>query len=229
MRRCFAGSAFLAVFLNFGLAQAAPSADCAPPPGRLVYDVTNDEDKVGEAVIVVDREGEETAVRTKMAAVITVLTVPIYRYSHQSTEIWRDGDFHSVKGWTLDAGRRYDVTIAPGDRRRYRVNRNGDDSEVNGTLLSQMVWCRESFQGGEIVSTMTGRARPIPVDDLGIETRSPEDGEDSAIPVGPSGSHYYRFTRKGRVGYVWYGNDGIVSKVAYPTRYGTMAGFSRRQ
>jgi hypothetical protein len=225
----FAASGFLAVLLVSGTAQAATNDVCVPPVGKLVYDVTNDDEKVGEAVIDVAREGENIAVRTKMAAVVTLLTIPIYRYSHQSTEVWRSGGFHSIEGWTQDASRRYDVAIGPGERKRYKVRRNGKNSESNGTLLSQMVWCRDTFQGGEILSTMTGRARPIPVDDLGVETRTFDHEEESEIPIGPKGAHFYRFTRKGRVGYVWYGDDGIVSKVAYPTRYGTMAGFSRRK
>lgn len=222
---------FIAVLLAFSMpAQmyAASGQACGPPLGRLVYDVTNGDEKVGKAVIEVSRKGEDLAIQTKIAAVITMLKIPIYRYSHQSTETWRNGSFQSVQGWTLDASRRYDVTIQPGTKKRYWVRRNGKDNEVDGTLLSRMIWCRDAFNGEHIVSTMTGRARPIPVVDLGIEARNAGAEADDDIPVGPRGTRYFRFTRKDRIGYVWYGPDGIVAKVAYPTRYGTMAGFNRR-
>jgi hypothetical protein len=226
----FVSLGLFAVFLTFlapGQGFSDTHGDCGPVPGRLVYDVSNGDDKVGEITIDVSRRDADLAIRTKVAAVVTLLMIPIYRYSHQSTEIWRNGGFLSVQGWTLDAGRRYDVTISPGTKKRYLVRRNGKDNEVNGVLLSRMIWCRDAFAGGNIVSTTTGRARPIPVEDLGIESRDAKDSAGDDIPVGPKGTRYYRFTRKKRIGYIWYGADGIIAKVAYPTRYGAMATLTR--
>jgi len=204
--------------LMAGVAAAAPApVTCVPQDGQINYRVYNDDQPVGRADMVILRNGRETQIHTAIDIDVKMLGISLYRYRHKSVETWRDGRFQSLRGVSEEPRRRYDVRIDR-DGDLLHVNRNGEEFDVRATLLTELVWCQGAARSGQIVSTLTGGARDIPFEAVA--------GAMPAAAGRPLPRHF-RFFRKGRMGELRYGADGIVERASYATRFGTTAIFKR--
>ena len=198
-------------------AQDVARDGCEPPEGRIAYRVLNDETPVGRAEMVVIRDGDTAEIHTAIDFKIKLLSVTLYSYRHRSIETWKNGRFLSLRGMTEDSRKRYDVSIkADGDR--LHVVHNGQVENVPGTLLTELVWCPAAARTGDITSTLTGGTRHILFEPVAHAIRA---------STRAAGGLHVRFSRKGRVGELLYGADGIVERASQETRYGTTAVFER--
>jgi hypothetical protein len=219
----------LAAMLGFappGDARAEAPERCAPPPGPIVYRIIHEGDEVGWLEISIQTNGAETAIYTAIDIGITLAyVIPVLDYRHDSTEIWRDGAFERFDGMTVDNGREHVVSILS-EGTGLRLLKAGDPPAIfDAALLSWTVWCEAALKAGRLLNPLKGRTKDFTAKFAGEETTTLEE-------VSVSGRRYdVEFhTPDGadvRSGTVWYGEDGIVAALTFPTKRDTQASLVR--
>lgn len=77
------------------------------------FSVLRDGDKIGEGLVIYSREADLLRVRVEIEAKVDFGFVTIYRYTHVSQELWRDGRLVGLSGRTNDDGKHYEMTARP--------------------------------------------------------------------------------------------------------------------
>lgn len=77
------------------------------------FSVLRSGDKIGEGLVIYAREANLLRVRVEIEAKVDFGFVTVYRYTHESQELWRDGRLVGVGGRTNDDGTRYEMTARP--------------------------------------------------------------------------------------------------------------------
>jgi len=211
-------------FLAFVFLVARTAGACSLPEGKFSYDILNDGAPIGGAWINFAREGTRTKVSTLIKVKVTLLyLIPLLNYRHQSEEIWEMGLFQSFEGKTVDNRREVAIRIKPNGH-SLKVNRNGEISEVEVPLFSQVIWCKETLKHAQLFSPLKGRMKAIHTEDLG-ETQITIRGQTHQAQA-------FALTkmRKGKTVRtdIWYGDDGVILKARFPSKRDTIVTFLRR-
>lgn len=92
------------------------SAWCLPGVGRaqpvatpLAFTVLRDGAPIGTHRVEFKQEGDALAVDISIDMVVKIALIPVYRYSHRSREIWRQGLLQTLEARTNDDGTRTEV------------------------------------------------------------------------------------------------------------------------
>ena len=91
-----------------GAAAAVHKAAAALPIPRgdaLAFRLIRHGSDIGRHTLSFDRQGDTLTVRVSVNALVTLLSVPIVRYTHRVTEIWQGGTLASLTGETDKNGR----------------------------------------------------------------------------------------------------------------------------
>jgi len=91
-----------------GAAAAARKATAAlpiPRCGALAFRLIRHGSDIGRHTLSFDREGDTLTIRVSVDALVTLLSVPIVRYTHRVTEIWQGETLASLTGETDKNGR----------------------------------------------------------------------------------------------------------------------------
>ncbi len=70
--------------------------------------------RIGEGRVVYQREGTGLRVRLAMEAKVKFGFITVFRYRHESEELWRDGRLVALDGRTDDDGKEYQMTARAG-------------------------------------------------------------------------------------------------------------------
>ena len=183
-----------------------------PPSGKLVYDVLRDNALVGSNEVEIEHNGDRVVVRTTMDIVVSVLFVPVYRFSHRAEEIWMNGALQSYHAKTDDDGRARDLVLArEGDKLVGFYN--GGPIEFPGTLMPASLWHPATVEQRALLETTKGQMRAVSVVDRGVETVKLNSGTEQARHFSISGE----LRRE-----VWYAADGQVVQASFPAKDGSI-------
>jgi hypothetical protein len=190
-----------------------------PPSGTLVYDVIRDNAVVGSNRVVFENADGRITVRTAIDIVVSVVFVPVYRFTHRSEEVWLGGVLQSFKAQTDDDGRPRDIVLAR-DGDKLSGFYNGKPVELPGTLMPGSLWHPATIEQSALLETTKGRMREVAVEDLGMETLT--------LPSGAETAHHYSITGEMRRE-VWYGADGQVVQANFPAKDGSIVWLKLRR
>ncbi len=93
---------------------AMAQAQSAPPTGRLTFAIWRDNHNIGRHRLAFSGGGETMVVTTDAVMVVSLGPVPIFKYHHQATEIWRDGQFAALRSHTVSNGKQDQVSAIRG-------------------------------------------------------------------------------------------------------------------
>src|SRR6185295_3201634 len=170
---------YVATFMGLMLALlvAAPagaaSNDLAlasfPPAGRLDYKVVREGDDIGTQSVEFIRSGDRLTVRTHVNILVTVLGIPVFRFTHEAEEQWQNGQLTAFKSKSNDDGEPRDVALSlAGDR--LRGTYNGRTLDLPASLIPASLWRPDTVQQRVLIDPIKGRDRQVTTVDKGIET-----------------------------------------------------------
>lgn len=107
--------------LLLGAEGAAGQDLAARAPQSLVFTATRNGEPIGTHAVRIVDQGEQRTVTNAINLSVTKLGLTVYRYAHQSTELWHGERLQSLTATTEDNGAVYKV----------RVNRQGDALRVD--------------------------------------------------------------------------------------------------
>ena len=126
------------------------------------------------------------------------IIIPLFTYTHDNREIWRDGKMLSLKSRTDNNGEDTFVDLrAEGDR---LVGAGTDyENNLSADFLSTSYFNPNFVRQSELVSSQDGRLLKIAIEEIGRETLNLEIGTVEATR--------FRLTGKLRID-IWYTDDG---------------------
>jgi hypothetical protein len=194
---------------------AAASNDLAlatfPPAGRLDYKVVRAGDDIGTQSVEFIRSGDRLTVRTHVNILVTVLGIPVFRFTHEAEEQWQNGQLTAFKSKSNDDGEPRDVALTlAGDR--LRGTYNGRTLDLPSSLIPASLWRPDTVQKTVLLDPIKGRDRQVTVTDKGVEQIRIR-GETLA-------AHHYAMTGQ-IVRDIWYGPDGQIVQVYFPAKDGS--------
>jgi hypothetical protein len=211
----------LAMFVALALAvfvappAAAGSNELAlasfPPPGRLDYRVTRDGNEIGRQTVEFIRRGDQLTVRTDVDIVVTLIGIPVYRFTHEAEEQWENG--HLVRFWSKsnDDGEPRAVALERnGDR--LKGTYNGRAVDLPATIIPASLWHPDTVNQTILLDPIKGRDRQVTVVDKGAETIK--------VRGQPVSAQHYQMSGQ-IVRDIWYGPDGQVVHVRFPGKDGS--------
>ena len=194
---------------------AAASNDLAvvtfPPAGRLDYKVVREGDDIGTQSVEFIRSGDRLTVRTHVNIAVTVLGIPVFRFTHEAEEQWQNGQLTAFKSRSDDDGEPRDVALRlEGDR--LRGTYNGRTLDLPATLIPASLWRPDTVRQTVLLDPIKGRDRQVTIADKGIE--------QIKIRGQALMAHHYAMTGQ-IVRDIWYGPDGQIVQVDFPAKDGS--------
>jgi hypothetical protein len=194
---------------------AAASNDLAlatfPPAGRLDYKVVREGNDIGTQSVEFIRSGDRLTVRTHVNILVTVLGIPVFRFTHDAEEQWQNGQLTAFKSKSNDDGEPRDVALRlEGDRLRGTYNRRTLD--LPASLIPASLWRPDTVQQSVLIDPIKGRDRQVTIVDEGIEK----------IKIRGQALEAHHFAMTGQiVRDIWYGPDGQIVQVHFPAKDGS--------
>jgi hypothetical protein len=211
----------IAIFIGliFAVLAAWPAAGASndlalatfPPAGRLDYDVVREGDDIGTQSVEFVRNGDRLTVHTRVNIVITVLGIPVFRFTHEAEEQWRNGQLTAFRSKSNDDGEPRDVALKL-DGDRLRGTYNGRTLDLPASLIPASLWRPDTIQKTVLLDPIKGRDRQVTVVDKGIEKIKIRGQALTA--------HHYAMTGQ-IVRDIWYGPDGQIVQVHFPAKDGS--------
>src|SRR5262245_1434552 len=157
---------------TFALPAAAANSNLAlaafPPPGRLDYKVVREGDDIGTQTVEFIRNGDRLTVRTHVNILVTILGVPIFRFTHEAEEQWQNGQLTAFRSKSDDDGEPRNVALKlQGDR--LRGTYNGRTVDLPASLIPASLWRPDTVEQTVLLDPIRGRDRQVTVVDKGIE------------------------------------------------------------
>jgi len=149
----------------------AAHASAAPAKIRQTFDIVRKDDKIGDNVVDIDRQGDTTTARDKTDISVKVMYVQVYRYTHNCSETWKSGQLVAFKSQTDDNGTKHAVEIAPSaSPDKITLIVDGKKSEEPKSLAPASLWSKELVTRTELFDPADGKRMTVKVSDLGDET-----------------------------------------------------------
>ena len=182
-----------------------------PPAGRLDYTVVREGDDIGTQSVEFIRSGDRLTVRTHVNILVTVLGIPVFRFTHEAEEQWQNGRLTAFKSKSNDDGEPRDVALRlEGDR--LHGTYNGRILDLPATLIPASLWRPDTVQQSVLLDPIKGRDRQVTIADKGTEKLK--------IRGQVLDAHHYAMTGQ-IVRDIWYGPDGQIVQVDFPAKDGS--------
>jgi hypothetical protein len=206
MRRLILALSFL---LSVGTAQAGPLV--------LEFDVLREGSPIGTHRVTIDENAGETRVEIAIDLAVRFAFLTVYRYTHRSTETWRDGRLVALDAQTDDDGARTQVearAVAGG----VAVRGSGGDYLAAADTIPTSYWHRDKVARDKLLDTQSGKlidvaATRLSQDASGAKWRISGDLE-ADLAYGPTGEWTaLTFVARGaRIVYVRRSNSSAVAR-----------------
>ena len=98
------GGAFLCARPLLAEAAAKPSLLSTPPGKSLGFVVSRKGSKIGEHLLTFDQNGDDLTVHVAVELKVGVGPIVLFRYKHEATEVWKNGQLVSIDTVTNDDG-----------------------------------------------------------------------------------------------------------------------------
>ena len=182
-----------------------------PPAGRFDYRIERGGDDIGSQTVEFMRNGEQLTVRTHISIVVTVLGIPVFRFTHDAEERWQNDRLIAFKSKSNDDGEPRAVALRlEGDR--LRGTYNGQALDLPATLIPASLWRPDTVQQTVLLDPIKGRDREVTVVDKGMEKIK--------VRGQMLGAHHYAMTGQ-IIRDIWYGPDGEIAQVRFPAKDGS--------
>jgi len=201
-----------------GAEQASLSLASFPPAGRFEYRILRVGEEIGRHEVEFRRDRGRLVVETRMEAVVTLLSIPVFRFRHAAQEKWVDDSLESLTAQTDDDGTERSVE-AEAEGGRLRVVYNGKPREYEGPMIPASLWHPATVEQTVLFDPIRGRPRRIAVAAHGREE----------VDLGPERRMAMHYSITGELKReLWYGLDRQILQVTFPAKDGSIVTILRR-
>lgn len=146
------------------LAAGVTAADATPLPPNLSFDVVRGGESIGTHKVEFRREGDNLTVEIAIDLTVRLAFIPVFRYSHRNTEVWRDGKLLRLDSATDDDGTKYRVS-AEATAEGLKVTDAGGRSYIAAPdTIPTSYWNMALLERRELLNTQDGTMMPVKID-----------------------------------------------------------------
>jgi hypothetical protein len=176
------------ILLSLALVFAATATHANPR--TLEFDVRREGTSIGTHRVTIDARDGETRVEIAIDLAVRFAFVTVYRYTHRSTETWRDHRLLALDARTDDNGERTQVEARAIDG-GVAVRGSGGDYLAPADTIPTSYWNHEKVVRRRLLNTQSGKlidvaAARVSQDDSGVKWRLSGDLE-AELAYSPTG------------------------------------------
>lgn len=184
-----------------GLAQAATKIVMPVAAADRRFSVLYEGDKIGTHTVLYSSETGETHVATDVSLLVKVAFFTLFKFTHRSSETWRDGRLVSLRSVTVEHG----ATLLVEGRatpQGFRVESKGGPFIASAaTLTSNSLWTPAVLEQEMVVDAQHGGV-------IGISAR--KFAEEQIVVAGRNiPATRYTFMTPYLAGGIWYDQDNL--------------------
>ena len=169
--------------------------------GNRRFSVIYAGEKIGAHTVLYSAAAGETRVNTDIHLLVKVAFLTMFKFNHQSEEIWRDGRLMSLTSETLDYGETLHVEGAATPQGFRVVSKGGPFIASAATLTSNSLWTPAVLEQATVVDAYHGGI-------IGVSARKFAD-EQIAIAGRQVSATRYTFITPYLAGSIWYDQEDL--------------------
>ena len=179
---------------------------------KLAFTITRNGTPIGSHTYSFQRDGGRTTVNIKTDIDFRFLSLPLYRFRHESREIWEGDQLLRLVSNTNDNGSPVALDVRA-DGQVLKVDGQGEAVEVDSRAIPASLWNPVVVKRHRLLDTVNGAVLTTDVVDLG----------DEVLPVGGQSIPVRRYRLTGDYQRdVWYDRrDGTLVRVLFRAKDGS--------
>ena len=176
---------------------------------KLAFTITRNGKPIGSHIYKFQRDGERMTVDIKTDIDFRFLSLPVYRFRHESREIWDGKQLLRLVSNTDDNGEPVTLDV----RAEGKVLKIGEEVEVDAEAVPASLWSPLVVERHKLLDTVNGTVLATKAEDLGVETLTVGEQTISA--------HRYRLSGDYERD-LWYDSrDGTLVRVLFKAEDGS--------
>lgn len=188
---------------------------------RIAFTVTRNGNAIGSQVYNFVRKNDKIIVNIQTDIDFKFLSVPLYRFEHESREVWQGNRLLRLVSKTNDNGDPVDLDVRADGNVLKIEGGNGEVQDVDSLAVPASLWNEVIVKRNTVVDTVNGKLLSMKVADLGDET--------IMVAGEPVAAHHYRLSGEYNRD-VWYDKkDGSLLKVSFKGPDGSDLEYVRQQ
>lgn len=204
-----------ALILFAGASVAGTSGDAhaagVPRDGVLAFDIVRNGTAIGTHTYRFSREGDRTEVRIRTDIDYRLLFIPVYRFEHESHEVWENGSLTLLESTTNDNGTPAKLKVWRDEDSLMVVGADGT-MHVDREVIPSSLWNRLVLDRTRLLMTTSGNVKSTRVEYVGEE----------AIEVRGETRQTRHFRLTGEFGReLWYDRDEVLVRVRFEASDGS--------
>ncbi|MBM3599715.1 MAG: hypothetical protein FJX35_16005 [Alphaproteobacteria bacterium] len=188
-------------------AQAVGPEGAIPASGVIEFDILRNGSPFGAERIDFRRDGDRLIVDIKIDMEYRLL-IPLFRYSHRSREVWKDGRLIQIDTTTDDDGEKFFVT-GRATPRGFAVKSTSGEFTMPADVVPGSYWNEDMLSGRAILNTQAGKLVDSQVRKLPPEPVVARGQQVTGRVYDVTGDFNLR---------LWYGDRGDWVKLRFTTR-----------
>jgi hypothetical protein len=192
--------------LTILLAESVPGfAIGFPEDGVLDFAILRNGSEIGRHVYRFEGTGKSLVVRIEATIDYRFGIIPLYRFDHHATEVWRNGQLESMSATTRDNGDNYRIEVRPNGE-SLSLDVNGSEIAVEPDMMPASLWNIAIVKRGRILDPADGELMKVSIADAGDDTVSVRGRDIPARRYVMTGE----FERD-----LWYDANGVLLQVRF--------------
>jgi hypothetical protein len=161
--------AFMALILTAGFQGGKPGWAAGVPEGRvLAFDIMRNGEAIGTHTYHFKKSTDRTEVWIKTYIDFRLLFIPIYKFEHESREVWRDGRLTSLESNTNENGTPVKLEIHR-DKNSLLVVAKDGNLYVDREIIPASLWNHLLLNRNKTLTTVSGNLKTFQVEYVGEE------------------------------------------------------------
>ena len=161
--------AFAALILTAGFLAGKPGwAAGVPEDGVLAFDIMRNGEAIGTHTYRFNKSGNGTEVRIKTDIDFRLLFIPVYKFEHESREVWRNGRLTSLESNTNENGTPVKLAVHREEDSLMVMAEDGN-LHVDREIIPASLWNRLVLNRTETLTTVSGNLKTFQVEYVGEE------------------------------------------------------------
>ncbi|HEU0069857.1 MAG TPA: DUF6134 family protein [Alphaproteobacteria bacterium] len=146
------------------MAAGVTAAEATPLPPNLSFDVVRGGESIGTHKVEFRRDGDNLTVDIAIDLTVRLAFIPVFRYTHRNTEVWRDGKLVRLDSTTDDDGTKYRVSAEATAEGLKVTDAEGRSYIAPPDTVPTSYWNAALLERNELLNTQDGTLMPISVE-----------------------------------------------------------------
>ncbi len=141
-----------------------------PKNNKVVFDVIRKNKVIGSHEILFSEKNGYIHIETNIDVEVKIFFVTAYEFFHQSTEVWKDGNFIKINGYSdFEDEREYFIKGEIKDDFFFASGMDGE-LKLDKNLIPSNFWNQDVMYQKQIFDTQKGIVRKLDVKEIGADT-----------------------------------------------------------